>query len=414
MKKDILIITYKFPPMGGIGTRRWVKFAKYLNKSGYNVHILTANYKSSDKSNWLHDIDEEINIYKFKTKYPLWLLSETQNKITKQFKRYTNFILNKTFFYLDIAQYDFKNILLSAKKIISDNNISNIIATGHPVSINYISTYLKIDNPNLNLIQDFRDNWNDLSNYHYPNGLKFFFQKKNSVYKEFITIFYSDIIINVSDDLTKMLKNRYKSIDNKKFITINNGYDKDDFKEKYHGDDIKFNIIYTGSLYNKRIEAVNLLLEAILELDDEFINNNLKIVFYTNFNISKLNNKYKSLVNSIIIFKPFVSPSEINKLISNFRYCLSINSEFAPYAFGTKVFDYMALNKKILHISNGGSLYDLLDSKNQFVSNYNLISMKNILIDMKNDYLKNSDNHLIKFNDFELENLTLKLEKHFV
>ncbi len=412
MKKDILIITYKFPPMGGIGTRRWVKFAKYLDRVGYKVHILTAKYDYEDKINWRNDISDEIKIYKFKTKYPLLLLSESTNNITKQFKRYSNFILNKIFFYLDIAQYDAKDILSDAKKIISENNISNVIATGHPVSINYISTYLKIDNPNLNLIQDFRDNWNDLSDYHYPNGLKFFFQKENSVYKEFITTYYSDVIINVSDDLTNMMKSRYKSIENK-FITISNGYDIDDFKKECKNDNSKFNIIYTGSLYNQRIEAINLILDAILELNDEFINTNLQIVLYTNFDSNDLDVKYKTLVNNIIIFKPFVNPSSIHSIISNFRYCLSINSKFASYAFGTKIFDYMVLDKKILHISNGGSLYELLDAQNQFVCDYKVENMKKNLLNIKKDYLEVTSNNAVDYNDFSLNSLTLNLEKYF-
>jgi hypothetical protein len=400
--------------MGGIGTRRWVKFAKYLNKLDYKVHILTAEYNYEDKTNWLHDINGNINIYYFKSKYPLWLLSESSNRIVKQFKRYSNFILNKLFFYLDIAQYDSKNIITKAKEIIAENKVLNVVATGHPVSINYISTYLKIDNPNINLIQDFRDNWNDLSNYHYPNGLKFFWQKESSVYKEFITTYYSDAIINVSDDLTNMMKNKYKAISDK-FITITNGYDVDDFKDECKNENNNFNIIYTGSLYNKRIEAVNLILDAIIELNDEFINENLKIILYTNFDIKKLDIKYSNLVNKNIYFKSFVNPIEINSLISNFRYCLSINSSFASYAFGTKIFDYMALNKKILHISNGGSLYKLLESRNQFVSNYNLIRMKEILLNIKNDYLdEHKEKKISDFSEFSLDKLTLKLEKYFI
>jgi glycosyltransferase involved in cell wall biosynthesis len=412
MAKDILIITYKFPPMGGIGTRRWVKFAKYLDKLGYKVHILTVNYKYVDQANWSHDIGNNIAIHKFKSLFPMWFLSEAKNGVIKQFKRFCNFIFNKTFFYIDSAQYDSKNILKQAKKIIKENGITNIIATGHPVSVNYISTYLKIDNPHLNLIQDFRDNWNDLSNYHYPGGLSFFYQKEKSVYKEFISIYYSDSIINVSDDLTIMVKNRYKSIADK-FVTINNGYDPDDFNEVDNANNKNFDIVYTGSLYNQRIEAVNLILDALIELNDKFINKNLKIILYTNFDIYKLNSKYKYLLNRNIFINSFVSPQEVSRVISASTYCLSINSEFASYAFGTKVFDYMALNKKIIHISNGGSLYNLLEDKGQFVMTYNIEKIKKTLLDLKNDYLsKDSDNN-VDFKEYSIESLTKELEKLF-
>jgi glycosyltransferase involved in cell wall biosynthesis len=400
--------------MGGIGTRRWVKFSKYLIKLGYQVHILTVDYKFKDKTTWLHDIDEEINIYKFKSKYPLWLLSETNISFLKQVKRYSNFILKKLFFYLDIAQYDAKPILSQAKKIIDEYSIKNVIATGHPVSINYISSYLKIDNPNINLIQDYRDNWNDLKVYQYGSsgGLCFFKRKEKSAYQEFFTTFYADKVINVSDDLTKKLRSKHKSL-SEKFLTLTNGYDVDDFKALQTSNNT-FNMIYTGSLFNERIEAIYLLLDALIALDDDYINENLKIVIYSNYSVHRIDDKYYHLIEKNIFFKEFVPPEEIVKIIASFSYCLSINSKFASYAFGTKIFDYMALNKKIVHISNRGALYDLLEEQKQFVSNYDIENIKNILLKMKDDYVNNESKLLQNYSDFSLEKLTVTLEKLFI
>ncbi len=413
MKKSILIITYKFPPMGGIGTRRWVKFAKYLSRKGYEVHILTVDYKYKDSTTWEYDISDEIIIHKFKSKYFLWLLSESKNKIEMQLKRYSNFILKKLFFNLDIAQYDAKPLLTEAKKIISQYNIKNVIATGHPVSINYIATYLKIDNPTINLIQDYRDNWNDLNVYGFGNrdGFDFFKQKENSAYKEFFTIMYSDYIVNVSKDLTSQLKSKHKSID--KFRTITNGFDRDDYKGIVTVSN-SFNMIYIGSLFNKRIEAICLILDALIELDDEYINKNFKLVVYSNYNEERLSIKYNKFINKNIFFKSFISPAEIITVVSNFSYCLSINSKFASYAFGTKIFDYMALNKKILHISNGGTLYNILKENSQFVSKYDINSVKNILLKIKDDYINDKKQNIVDYNEFSLDQIILKFEKIFI
>ncbi len=416
MKNDILVIVYKFPPMGGIGTRRWTKFSKFLSKRGYKVHILTAEYNYYDKQNWIGDIknNKNIFIYKFKTLYPLWLLKESDNKFIKQIKRYCNFALKRLFFYIDIAQYDYKSILFKAKEILDRYDIVNVIASGHPVSINYFSTYLKIDNPNINLIQDFRDNWNDLNIYRFggKNGYNIFSRKEKSAYEEFFTHFYSDKVINVSEDLTKRLQNKHKSLSNK-FLTITNGFDKDDYAGVERMSE-SFDMIYAGSLFNGRIDAIYLILDAIILLNDEYINENLKIVVYSNYGTNRIDKKYQKLINKNIFFKELVEPEEVISQIAKFSFCLSINSKFASYAYGTKIFDYMALNKKIVHISNGGSLFMFLKERKQFVSDYNIENIKNMLLNMKKSYLKGDIGSEIDYSDFDLEKLTLKLEELFV
>ena len=65
--KNILIITYYWPPSGGSGVQRWVYFSKYLKKFGWNPMVLTvspkkASYRHFDES--LLDIVKEINICK--------------------------------------------------------------------------------------------------------------------------------------------------------------------------------------------------------------------------------------------------------------------------------------------------------------------------------------------------------------
>ena len=39
--KKVLIITYYWPPSGGSGVQRWVKFAKYLPHNGWQPVIYT-------------------------------------------------------------------------------------------------------------------------------------------------------------------------------------------------------------------------------------------------------------------------------------------------------------------------------------------------------------------------------------
>ena len=379
--KNIMIIAYKFPPMGGIGTRRWAKFAKYFSKRGYKVHILTINYNKIDEINWLHDImdNKNIVIYRIKSGYPLWLMNYSNIKAIAFIQKVINFLLKRTLFYIDIAQNWAKYMLPEAKKIIQENNIKNVIVTSPPHSIAYFSTYLKIDIPSINLIQDLRDNWNDDIPYSFPETLKFFWQKEKSAYMEWFVINHSDYIVNVTEDITQRVVNKFKNYKDK-FITIYNGYDEDDYLMdlKELASQHKIKIIYAGALGLGRIKAIEMIMDSLLKLDKEKLEK-IEINIYTSYNTDRLDNKYLPLFEQKVInFYSLVSPTKIMSIINEHQYCLSINSKIYPYAFGTKVFDYMLLDKNIIHISNGGELYELLKKKRQLVSYYDNKKIENI------------------------------------
>jgi glycosyltransferase involved in cell wall biosynthesis len=408
MKKNILIIAYKFPPMGGIGTRRWAKFAKYLANIGYTVHILTIKYSKAEEINWYHDIKDNDNIivHRINSGYPKFLMNISSNKYIAFLQKSINYILKRTFFYIDIAQNWAKYMLPEAKKIINDNNIENVIVTSPPHSIAYYATYLKVDLPHINLIQDFRDNWNDDKPYEYPNTLKLFWQKEKSAYMEWFVVNHSDKIVNVTQDITNRTKNKFTQY-NDKFLTIYNGYDKDDIK----GIDLnniqnegKIKIIYAGGLGLGRIEAIELIMDVLLNFSNEKLNQ-FELNIYTSFDKSKLGKKYNSLFEKKIVnFFGLVPPKEIFNIINMHEYCLSINAPIYPFAFGTKIFDYMMLNKRIIHISNGGELSNILIEENQIAVSYSYEEILRVFQNLKYN-VKSSEN---KYQDYDIANLVEK------
>jgi len=65
-RKNLLFISYYFPPLGGGGVQRMLKFVKYLDKEKYNIHILTVDAKfikyTKDPSLY-KDIPNEISVH---------------------------------------------------------------------------------------------------------------------------------------------------------------------------------------------------------------------------------------------------------------------------------------------------------------------------------------------------------------
>lgn len=66
MPKKVLIITYYWPPAGGPGVQRWVKFIKYLPQFDVEPIILipdNPSYPILDDS-LITEIDPKLRIYK--------------------------------------------------------------------------------------------------------------------------------------------------------------------------------------------------------------------------------------------------------------------------------------------------------------------------------------------------------------
>lgn len=410
--KKLLLIAFKFPPRGGVGSRRWAKFAKILAKRGYEIDVITIDYPYADTVNWLYDVEHsDITVHRIKAGIPLLLLNEQKN-LAERIVGYIHNRLSKPFFYyLDYAQRWHKNLIPYARNLIRQKNIKNVIVTGPPHSLHYFAAFLKIENPFINLILDFRDNWNDDIEFEFKTSIKYFWQKEKSVMMEDFAFFHADKIIFV----TKDIKTRYSKIYpifQDKFAIVHNGFDRDDSREstpKVLNANGKFSFIYTGSLGLGREKAIPLLAEAIDLQDDNFFSD-FCVNIYSDIKLKDFENhkSFQSIKRHMLFHDP-VDPQKVSEIISSHSHGLSINSEIYPYAFGTKVFDYMVAGKKILHISNGGELYDYLKGKGMFVAKYSTPEISSELRKMKIDFMK-SESAANEYTEFDLENLTDKIE----
>lgn len=78
-KKRVLLILYYWPPEGGVGVRRWLKFSKHLSDLGWEVTVFTAEKKSylNEDPSLLKEIHPNIKIIKF----PIWEPYNYYNKV---------------------------------------------------------------------------------------------------------------------------------------------------------------------------------------------------------------------------------------------------------------------------------------------------------------------------------------------
>lgn len=178
-QKKILIITYYWPPAGGPGVQRWLKFAKYLPDFGWNPVIYTPenpSYPLLDES-LLKDVPQNIEIVKTKIWEP-YQLAEKLNKSNKKFKA-GQFDVGKNqswksrlsiwvrgnFFIPDARVFWVKPSIKFLEQYLKENKIQVVVTSGPPHSLHMIGLGIKKKFPGMKWIADFRDPWTEISYY---------------------------------------------------------------------------------------------------------------------------------------------------------------------------------------------------------------------------------------------------------
>jgi len=82
MKKRVLIITYYWPPSGGSGVQRWLKFAKYLPEFDWEPVIFTPENPDFDiqDASLEKEISKDLEVIKFPIWEPYSLLAKLRGK----------------------------------------------------------------------------------------------------------------------------------------------------------------------------------------------------------------------------------------------------------------------------------------------------------------------------------------------
>jgi len=356
MDRQVLLIAFKYPPYGGVGAKRWSKLSKYLAEMGYKIHVVTVNWTASEEDTFLEDVKHpNITIHRIHSfyfhniKYKRYKSNFTGN-VNRVFRYGFLKILN-IIWYEDEAQFWGFYLLPLCKKIIKKENIKNVIATGHPFMTNYWAAQLKADLPEINLMQDFRDPWNDDE----VRSLPLKRMAKKSLQHETFALNNCDVVFAVTDGLMDLLSKKINT--NTKKAVIPNGFD----THICNNDAIKrdFTFIYAGNLYAGREEPSNAFLKALESIRKEIPE--IKVDFYGSFP-PKLRKKYEKLFkDGIISVYPSVSPEQIQIFMHKSFACLHFNARIYPYLVSTKIYEYASLKRPTLCVNYGGEIEELIE-----------------------------------------------------
>lgn len=399
--EKVLIIANQFPPMGGSGVQRSVKFVKHLRNFGYEPVVFTRETKGATliDETLLNDVPQGVEIIRTKAYEP----SEMQGILKIPFKVLAKIMIP------DSARIWFEMSKKQALKTIQDKNIKVIYTTSAPYSDHLLGLYLKRKIPNIKWIVDFRDEWTN-NPYTLDNPHNLIRTKIEKNMEKSVLLEADYLITNTPVMKDNFIKNN--GINGKKFYVIPNGYDEEDF---YNMDftkpkNDKFTMVYTGALYGRR--KPDNFFNAIKNLKDKNIikENSVKVKLIGNYHKDRLQAQIDSfnLTNEIEIIGYVPHNVCIQHQLSADALVLIEGSGIGANAFYTgKIFEYMNTKRPVLAILPDGVAKDLvLESKIGIVANTdNVLEIENII---KNYYEKWQQNKL----DFEPDfNVIEKFER---
>ncbi|MBK6447334.1 MAG: glycosyltransferase family 4 protein [Bacteroidetes bacterium] len=267
--KKILYITYYWPPSGGAGVQRSLKFVKYLSEFQVQATVLTVDEKQASypllDDTLLAEIPSGIEIHKTDSFEPLQILSKVGSKKSIPYGGFANpgkekfsqkvlRFIRGNFFIPDARKGWVKYAVKAAGRIIKEQKIVTVIISSPPHSSQLIGLALKKQFPNLHWIADMRDPWTDI--YYYNEMLHTALAKEKDQNLEKAVLEKCSAAIVVSNDLKRLFLQKSKSIDPNKIFVIPNGYDSVDFKTGVEPCKDKFLITYVGTIadsYNPEI-----------------------------------------------------------------------------------------------------------------------------------------------------------------
>ncbi|MFM7637351.1 MAG: glycosyltransferase family 4 protein [Crocinitomicaceae bacterium] len=431
--KKVLIITYYWPPSGGSGVQRWLKFVKYFRDFGIEPIVLTVDPDFATFPNFdytlQNEIPEEIEIHKTKAKSPFALYLKVRQKevpkvgfsgekkpgLTEKIMRF----IRGNFFIPD-ARIGWNSFALDkAREIIITNNIEYVITTSPPHSTQMIGLALK-NEFNVKWIADLRDPWTEI--YYNKELYRTRFAKKKDYRLEQACLQKADKIVVVSQEIKRHFGADRTEILNK-ISVIPNGFDEDDFlkveseeltnkiemesgnlKSEFSTDKV---ISYVGNLGEQY--PIKGFLEAFSEVLKKESNWRLQFVGNCHFGVKTIIEKLN--ISKSVTFIPYVNHIEAIEYMSKAKILLLIIPEIENNKgiLTGKLFEYLATGNPIINIGPKDGDAATILSENAISSTVDSNESDKMV-----EFILNSHNKLdaIKRSDkFSRRNLTKEMAK---
>ncbi|MBV1922814.1 MAG: glycosyltransferase family 4 protein [Flavobacteriaceae bacterium] len=360
--KRVLIIAYYWPPAGGPGVQRWLKFVTYFREFGIEPIVYTPenpHYPLVD-NHILNEVPKGIEVIKQPIKEPYRFAQLFSKKKTKQIssgiitKKQASIVervmlwVRGNYFIPDARIGWVKPSVKYLKEYISLNSIDAVITTGPPHSMHLIGLDLKKD-LNITWIADFRDPWTTI-HYHKSLQLSDSSEKKHKQLEKEVLQNANCIVVTSPNT-----KKEFQDITEQPIEVITNGYDTNHSIETILDDN--FTLVHIGSLLSGRNPEVlwKVLSELCLE-NENFANDfKLKLIGAVSKEVIDSLKNYQLVENTEVV--GYVSHQEALQFQHNAQMLLLIemNTVETRSIIPGKLFEYLLAQRPIVALGPEGS-----------------------------------------------------------
>jgi hypothetical protein len=269
-ERSALLITYYWPPAGGAGVHRWLRFSRFFKENGWNLHVYcpeNAAWPTMDPS-LEKDVATDLTIIRRSIFEPHKYLGKKNNPnqgsgITQQkngslIQRFIIWVRGNLFI-PDARVFWIKPSARFLHNYLKDHpEIDTIISTGPPHSMHLIALRLKKKFPSIQWVADFRDPWTEIDFYQDLLPGKWADKRHKKLEKEVLQ--QADKVVTISQTGAEDLER----LGQREVEVITNGFIFPEFDPKTIELDQKFSIAHYGSMPFARNPQV--LWDALQEL----------------------------------------------------------------------------------------------------------------------------------------------------
>ncbi|NNE77678.1 MAG: glycosyltransferase family 4 protein [Pricia sp.] len=355
--KKVLIITYYWPPAGGPGVQRWLKFVKYLRDFDIEpvVYIPENPHYPIEDVSLLQEVPKGITIYKQPLFEPYGVAKLLSSKKTKRISSGIIQVKNQSmlekimlwirgnFFIPDARKYWVKPSVNFLSQVLEKEDIQTMITTGPPHSVHLIGLSLKKEHT-LNWLADFRDPWTSIG-YHKKMKLSKSSQRKHKELEHSV-LNRADTVLTTSDTTRREFENLTKQ----PIKVITNGFDSD-----YGGGadlDENFTISHIGSLLTGRNPKNLWKVLSQIAAENSVFRTDLQLEFMGVVSQDVMDSLYRYELGPYIKMRGYGSHAEAlrRQRQSQLLLLVEIDSEETAGIIPGKLFEYMAAKRPILAV----------------------------------------------------------------